>query len=226
LWLVLFKKTSQPEDAKLDTGFWLSVTLACLLGAMSPGPSLAVIVNLSLSQGRIAGLIAAVTHGLMIGLFAFATAFGLVVIVERNPLIFNAVQIAGCVFLIWMAVKLLFTTANREIVSVVTAQSSKWLAARDGLLIVLVNPKIIIFFSALFSQFVDASSQLWEKTLLALIAGTVDMLWYMLMAVVISNSSSNETGLNAYKKYGQWLDKLFAVVLLVIAIGFIIQIIG
>ena len=210
----------------MDTGFWLSVTLACLLGAMSPGPSLAVIVNLSLSQGRIAGLIAAVTHGLMIGLFAFATAFGLVVIVERNPLIFNAVQIAGCVFLIWMAVKLLFTTANREIVSVVTAQSSKWLAARDGLLIALVNPKIIIFFSALFSQFVDASSQLWEKTLLALIAGTVDMLWYMLMAVVISNSRSNETGLNAYKKYGQWLDKLFAVVLLVIAIGFIIQIIG
>jgi len=210
----------------LDAGFWLSVTLACLLGAMSPGPSLAVIVNLSLSQGRIAGLIAAVTHGLMIGLFAFSTAFGLVVIVERNPLIFNTVQIAGCVFLIWMAVKLLFTTANREIVSVVTAQSSKWLAARDGLLIALVNPKIIIFFSALFSQFVDASSQLWEKTLLALIAGTVDMLWYMLIAVVISNSSSNETGLNAYKKYGQWLDKLFAVVLLVIAIGFIIQIIG
>lgn len=210
----------------MDTGFWLSVTLACLLGAMSPGPSLAVIVNLSLSQGRIVGLIAAVSHGLMIGLFAFATAFGLVVIVERNPLIFNTVQIAGCVFLIWMAVKLLFTTANREIVSVVTAQSSKWLAARDGLLIALVNPKIIIFFSALFSQFVDASSQLWEKTLLALIAGTVDMLWYMLMAVVISNSSSNETGLNAYKKYGQWLDKLFAVVLLVIAIGFIIQIIG
>ena len=193
---------------------------------MSPGPSLAVIVNLSLSQGRIAGLIAAVTHGLMIGLFAFSTAFGLVVIVERNPLIFNTVQIAGCVFLIWMAVKLLFITANREIVSLVTAQSSKWLAARDGLLIALVNPKIIIFFSALFSQFVDASSQLWEKTLLALIAGTVDVLWYMLMAVVISNSSSNETGLNAYKKYGQWLDKLFAVVLLVIAIGFIIQIIG
>ena len=210
----------------MDAGFWLSVTLACLLGAMSPGPSLAVIVNLSLSQGRIAGLIAAVTHGLMIGLFAFATAFGLVVIVERNPLIFNTVQIAGCVFLIWMAVKLLFTTANREIVSVVTAQSSKWLAARDGLLIALVNPKIIIFFSALFSQFVDASSQLWEKTLLALIAGTVDMLWYMLIAVVISNSSSNETGLNVYRKYGQWLDKLFAVVLLVIAIGFIIQIIG
>ena len=210
----------------MDTGFWLSVTLACLLGAMSPGPSLAVIVNLSLSQGRIAGLIAAVTHGLMIGLFAFATAFGLVVIVERNPLIFNTVQIAGCVFLIWMAVKLLIITANREIVSVVTAQSSKWLAARDGLLIALVNPKIIIFFSALFSQFVDASSQLWEKTLLALIAGTVDMLWYMLIAVVISNSSSNETGVNVYRKYGQWLDKLFAVVLLVIAIGFIIQIIG
>ena len=110
----------------MDTGFWFSVTLACLLGAMSPGPSLAVIVNLSIAQGRIAGIIAAISHGLMIGLFAFATASGLVVIVDRNPLIFNAVQIAGCVFLIWMALKLLFATPSRENYSVVTAQSYGW----------------------------------------------------------------------------------------------------
>ena len=93
-------------------------------------------------------------------------------------------------------------------------------------MIALVNPKIIIFFSALFSQFVDANSQLWEKTLLALIAGTVDMLWYMLMAVVISSATSNSASLMAYQRYGHWLDKLFALVLLVIAAGFIIQIIG
>ncbi|MGB0449488.1 MAG: LysE family translocator, partial [Porticoccaceae bacterium] len=149
----------------MDIGFWFSVTLACLLGAMSPGPSLAVIVNLSLSQGRVAGLIAAISHGLMIGIYAFITASGLVVILERNPLVFSGIQIAGCGFLIWMAIRLLFAKAGRDAYSVVSAQSSKWLAARDGLLIALVNPKTIIFFSALFSQFVDASSQLWEKTL-------------------------------------------------------------
>jgi threonine/homoserine/homoserine lactone efflux protein len=96
------------------------------------------------------------------------------------------------------------------------------LAARDGLLVALLNPKIMIFFSALFSQFVDADSQPWEKVLLALIAGGVDMLWYMLMAVVISHSTS----LIAYQRRSRWLEKLFALVLLVIAVGFIIQIIG
>jgi threonine/homoserine/homoserine lactone efflux protein len=206
----------------MDSGFWFTVTLACLLGAMSPGPSLAVIVNLSLSQGRVAGLIAAISHGLMIGIFAFITASGLIVLVDRNPLIFSAIQIAGCVFLILMAFRLLFAKPSRDAYSVVSAQSSKLLAARDGLLIALVNPKIIIFFSALFSQFVDADSQLWEKMLLALIAGGVDMFWYMLMAVVISHSTS----LIAYQRRSRWLEKLFALVLLVIAVGFIIQIIG
>jgi threonine/homoserine/homoserine lactone efflux protein len=205
----------------LDIGFWFSVTMACLLGAMSPGPSLAVIVNLSLSQGRVAGLIAAISHGLMIAVFAFVTASGLVVILDRNPVVFNAVQIAGCLFLVWMAVKLLFTKPKPDSYSVAPAQSSKWLAARDGLLIALVNPKIIIFFSALFSQFVDANSQLWEKTLMAMIAGGVDMLWYMLMAVVISRPA----WLTGFQKKSRWLDKLFALVLLIIALGFIIQII-
>ncbi len=205
----------------MDTEFWISVTLACLLGAMSPGLSLAVIVNLSLSQGRIAGLIAAISHGLMIGLFAFITASGLVVILDRYPVLFNAVQIGGCVFLIWMALKLLFATGSRTAYSVDATKSSKWSAARDGVLIALVNPKIIIFFSALFSQFVDANSQLWEKTLMALIAGTVDMLWYMLMAIVISRPSS----LMSYQRHSRWIDKCFSLVLLIIAIGFIIQII-
>ena len=206
----------------MDSGFWFTVTLTCLLGAMTPGPSLVVIVNVSLSQGRMAGLIAAISHGLMIGLFAFATASGLVAIIERNPLIFNGIQVAGCLFLILMALRLLFAKPGREPYSVVSVQSSILLAARDGLLIALVNPKIILFFTALFSQFVDASSQHWEKVLLALIAGGVDMFWYMLMAVVISHSTS----LAAYQRCSRWLEKIFALVLLVIGVLFINQIIG
>ena len=207
----------------MDTGFWLSITLACLLGAMSPGPSLAVIVNLSVSEGRLAGAMAAISHGLMIGLYAFATASGLVAILDHQPVIFKSVQIAGCLFLIWMALRLLFSsTTNLDSYSVAVARPSKWLAVWDGFLIALVNPKTIVFFSALFSQFVDADSQLWEKTLMAVIAGGVDMLWYTVVAVVISQSTS----LTAFHRRSGWINKLFAILLLVIAVGFIAQIIG
>ena len=205
----------------METGFWLSITVACLLGAMSPGPSLAVIVNLSVSEGRLAGTMAAISHGLMIGLFAFATATGLVAILDHQPLIFKSVQLAGCLFLVWMAIKLLFARgSNLDSYSVAVARSSKWLAARDGFLIALVNPKTIVFFSALFSQFVDVNSQLWEKTLMAIIAAGVDMLWYTIVAVIISQSTS----LTALQRRTNWVNKLFAMVLLVIAIGFIFEI--
>lgn len=204
----------------MEAEFWLSITLACLLGAMSPGLSLAVIVNISLSQGRLAGLIAATTHGVTIGLYAFLTASGLVAVLSRYEFAFDVLRIAGCLYLIWMALKLIFAKSDSSDDLVTDSSRSKWLAARDGFLIALVNPKIIIFFTALFSQFVSIDSQLWEKSLMALIAGGVDALWYMFMAVVISHSGS----LIRYQQSARWLNKAFGFLLLLIVAGFIFQI--
>ena len=204
----------------MEAGFWLSVTLACLLGAMSPGLSLAVIVNVSLSQGRVAGLVAATTHGVAIGLYAFLTASGLVAVLSRYEFAFDVLRIAGCLYLTWMALKLIFAKSDSSDDLVTDSSRSKWLAARDGFLIALVNPKIIIFFTALFSQFVSIDSQLWEKSLMALIAGGVDALWYMFMAVVISHSGS----LIRYQRSARWLNKAFGFLLLLIVAGFIFQI--
>ena len=153
----------------MDAVFWLSVTVACLLGAMSPGPSLAVIGSLALNYGRLAGVMAAVAHGLAITAFALVTALGLVVLLGRYELVFNL--------------------------------------------------KIILFFSALFSQFISVDSELWVKLVMAGIAGSVDALWYVLVAVIISQPGN----LLRYQKSGRWLNKLFGVLLLFIASGFVVE---
>lgn len=200
--------------------FWLSVAIVCLFGAMSPGPSLAIIINHSLSQGKIAGIFAAVAHGVGIGLFAFATLFGLVVAVDKNPLLFDVIQALGSLFLLYVAAKLLLAPIQRESNLSVAVKSSYWAAARDGFLIALVNPKIIIFFTALFSQFVRPESATGEKVVLTVIAGGIDMLWYILVVLLLSRSASM---VGFYRK--SWLiDKVFGVVLAVISIYFIIQI--
>ncbi len=51
---------------------WLAVVSICALGAMSPGPSLAVVLRHTVQGGRRAGSLAAVTHGLGVGLYALA----------------------------------------------------------------------------------------------------------------------------------------------------------
>jgi threonine/homoserine/homoserine lactone efflux protein len=187
---------------------------------MSPGPSLAVICSLTLNNGRLAGIIAAVSHGLAITGFALLTALGLVVLLGRYETAFNLLQLVGCLYLIWMATMLLFTAPKQapdqsSDIRVLVA-GSKWAAARDGFVIALINPKIIFFFSARFSQFVSADSALWVKLVMAAIAGTVDIIWYMLVAIVISQP----TTLLKYQQSGPWLNKVFGLLLLIIVAGF------
>ena len=68
----------------LGTGSWIAVAITCLLVAMSPGPSLAIVVNHSRLGGRIVGVCVALSHGLGIGIYALVTAFGLSEIIQRN----------------------------------------------------------------------------------------------------------------------------------------------
>ena len=201
----------------MDAIFWFSVTLACLLGAMSPGPSLAVIGSVTLNQGRLAGMVSALAHGLAIAGFALLTALGLVVVMSGYALAFNFLQVAGCVYLLWMALKLLLAAPRPGSEILKLAVDSNWAAARDGFLVALVNPKIIIFFTALFSQFITADTELWAKLVMAAIAGSVDMLWYMLVAVVISRPGM----LIRYQSSSAWLNKVFGLVLLVIVAGIV-----
>ncbi|MDG1164499.1 MAG: LysE family translocator [Porticoccaceae bacterium] len=200
--------------------FWVSVSVACLLGAMSPGPSLALIVNHSLSQGKIAGLCAALAHGLGISIFAFITAFGLVVAVDKNPLLFDVIQVLGSLFLFYLAVKLLFSPIKRESGLSMAVKSSYWAAARDGFLIALINPKILIFFTALFSQFVRVESANWEKLALTAMAGGIDALWYMLVVLLVSHSRA----MVRFQRKSWVIDKVFSLILFVISITFISQI--
>lgn len=203
----------------MDVVFWLSVTLACLLGAMSPGPSLAVIGSVTLNQGRLAGMVSALAHGLAIAGFALLTALGLVVVMSAYAFAFNFLQAAGCVYLVWLALKLFFATPGPTSEISVLAADSSWAAARDGFLVALVNPKIIIFFTALFSQFVTVDTELWAKLVMAAIAGAVDTLWYMLVAVVMSRPGM----LIRYQNSSTWLNKMFGLVLLTIVAGIVVE---
>ncbi|MDC1211039.1 hypothetical protein N8087_03835, partial [Porticoccaceae bacterium] len=59
------------------------------------------------------------------------------------------------------------------------------------------------------------------KLLMAAIAGVVDTLWYMLVAVVISQPGT----LVRYQNSSAWLNKVFGLVLLGIVAGIIVKLV-
>ena len=82
---------------------WLSLAAVCAMGAMSPGPSLALVLRHTLGGGRLPGVSAALAHALGVGLYALLTVWGLGALIVRFPMLFQAITWAGAAYLAWLA---------------------------------------------------------------------------------------------------------------------------
>lgn len=165
---------------------WLSLLLICVLGAMSPGPSLAVVLRQTVSNSRGHGIAAGCAHALGVGLWAAMTVWGLALLVSRHELAYQLITWAGVAYLVWLGIGALRHAATPDIQAQKAGHESLLSAARSGLLISLLNPKLAVFFTALFSQFVSAD-QIWQdQVLMVLTATIVDGAWYSLVAVLFS----------------------------------------
>lgn len=165
---------------------WLSLVAVCCMGAISPGPSLAVILRTSLSNSHWHGAVAAVTHGFGVGLWALLTMWGLVSLMNSFPELFHGIAVAGGLYLIWMGIKAWRYAGQAGVMEENSGNSSLYESARDGLLISLLNPKLALFFLALFSQFLSQNMdtllqiQLWATVVV------IDGGWYLLVAFLLA----------------------------------------
>lgn len=189
---------------------WITVVSICVLGAMSPGPSLALVLRQTLGGGRRQGMTVALMHGLGIGLYALLSLLGLVAVITASPIAFNVLQWGGAAYLAWLGVKGL-TASHRE--AVVEAVPSAGSAARDGFLVVFLNPKIAVFFIALFSQVVGVDTSFSAKLGYAVTAMVIDASWYALVAWLFSSPR----WLACLQRYSVIIERLFGVVLLGLA---------
>lgn len=83
----------------MDLQAWAQIALVCALGAMSPGPSLAVIVRNATAGGRRQGVMAALGHGLGITVYAFAAVTGLALVLLAWPPLHQVAVWAGAALL-------------------------------------------------------------------------------------------------------------------------------
>ncbi|ABM61166.1 LysE family translocator [Halorhodospira halophila] len=174
---------------------WLLLLTVCALGAMTPGPSLAVVVRHSLSSGRPAGLAAAVAHGIGVGGYAALSVAGLAGLLAAHPTLLAAVQGLGAAYLAWLAVQsarqahssaAASATAHPHSTASSAPPGNRIQAARDGFLMALLNPKIALFFLAIFSPFTDPGQAAWEQALMVAVAAGVDMGWYAAVATLFA----------------------------------------
>lgn len=195
----------------MQSADWVSLALICITGAMSPGPSLALVLGHTARGGRGAGVATGVGHGIGVGLYAGLAVAGLAVVLTAAPTVFFLLQLAGAAFLAWLAIGMLRSPAPDPLAPPPPASGRR--AFGEGFLLAFFNPKIAAFFLALFSQYIDPASSASERVGMAVMAGAIDLCWYCLVAVVLS-----ATGLAArIARHGQTLDRVMGVLLLGLA---------
>ncbi|APE30421.1 lysine transporter LysE [Halomonas aestuarii] len=192
---------------------WLSLAAVCAMGAMSPGPSLALVLRHTLGGGRLPGVSAALAHALGVGLYALLTVWGLGALIVRFPMLFQAITWAGAAYLAWLGIKAL-RAGRAGALHATGMATSRRQAAREGMLVALGNPKLILFFIALLSQFVTPDMSLAAKAVVVLTAMIIDGGWYVLVALGLSHSRV----LPWLQARAHWLNRITGVLLLALAL--------
>ncbi|WP_199611705.1 LysE family translocator [Flocculibacter collagenilyticus] len=203
---------------------WLSLATICILGAMSPGPSLAVILKHSVSSIW-HGLIAAISHGAAVALYAVATIVGLSALVIKFPLLYKVLVYGGAAYLLWMGYKALTAKPAPQADNIENqdnatqqpqaSQTTIAQAIKDSAAIAILNPKLAIFFTALFSQFITPeTSNIATSSIMVATVGIIDALWYCIVACAVALASSRI----AFNKHATTIDKISGIVFIGLAV--------
>ena len=163
--------------------FWVQFASICIVGAMSPGPSMALIIRNSIKYGRVSGLLSSIGHAIGIGIYASISVVGLQIILINNIFVFNTIQFCGSIFLLILGI--LFLKNSGEKLSLEDDQKNLN-SFIQGFAISILNPKILIWFAAIFSQFIEASSTSMTKLTMVFMASSIDGIWYIIVTIVVT----------------------------------------
>lgn len=162
---------------------WLQFALVCTIGAMSPGPSLAVVIRNNINYNRLSGIMTSIGHGLGIGVYATLAVLGLGFILQTNQTLFLLIQILSLIFLFCLGLLFIFQKQSEKKVNNEQNQLNSFL---QGFLVAIINPKIMIWFTAIYSQFISIEASASFNLILILTASSIDAIWYIIVSIIIT----------------------------------------
>lgn len=200
----------------MSFGFWWTLLSLFVLGALSPGPSLALVLRNTLRGGKGQGLMTALGHGLGFGIYACLVALGLGGLLTLYPLLSPMLHWGGVLLLFFLGFRFLSSSLQQPHETGGKAVRGGQ-AFVQGFLMAILNPKILAWMLALFAPFVEEASGQGTLLAMATMGMCIDGSWYALVAILFSGSN----WLNNLRKRGQLLDSAMGILMWLIALWMI-----
>lgn len=138
---------------------WLLYVAAVLVLTVTPGPSVLMCVSTSVLHGPRRALIASLGSTTAIACIMLLSMLGLGTVLAASEVLFSVLKWLGAGYLAYLGVTSMFTKASSLTVpdATIPRVNARALYGR-GMLVGASNPKALLFFGALFPQFIELSA--------------------------------------------------------------------
>ncbi|MEE9445769.1 MAG: LysE family translocator [Cocleimonas sp.] len=146
----------------MDFSTWLLFVAVALVAIVSPGPATLLTISNSLKHGTRSVVLSALGNETGIFVLSVSAILGLGAVLKTSTTLFLMIKIVGAGYLIYLGIRQwrsktnLFTDVKRQQDD---ARSHKSFYT-EGFLIAITNPKAVLFFTALFPQFINLQAAL------------------------------------------------------------------
>ena len=170
----------------------LEFILASAAIILVPGPSVMFTIARAVAWGRGTALLSVLGNALGMVVLSTLIAIGLGPALQRSHLLLETVQAAGGLYLVYLGYQALKHRQEHadDMVALNESKPSNWQTIRQGFMVGVLNPKALVFFAAIFPQFVepDAGSVTVQLLIFGLIFAALAILLDGSWAIIVGTS--------------------------------------
>lgn len=208
----------------MDTTTFAYFLTASILLTLAPGPDILYLLTKSLSDGAKSGIILAC--GLVSGIVFHTTLVmvGVAALIKSSATAMYLLKIFGAAYLLFLAFGAFKSARQGKKISLTRAGAKVAAKAlyKRGVLMNVLNPKVLLFFLAFLPQFVDVSQDGAGLTILFL-GVTFAAQALIIFSIVALFAGRVRTLLLRKKNIGRLFNCVEAAVLTLIAVGLILS---
>ena len=169
---------------------WFYYLLTIMLLTSTPGPSILFSVSNSLNGGVKKSFFGALGGTTAITIIMTLSFMGMGVVIIASEIAFNIIKWAGVAYLIYLGVSVFISKDESFLVdNKISKRQSYKSTYLSGFVVGASNPKAILFFTALFPQFIELTTPLWPQFIvLSLTFIVLEMSWLMVYAYFASKA--------------------------------------
>jgi RhtB (resistance to homoserine/threonine) family protein len=197
---------------------FLALAMIHFLAVVAPGPDFAVTIRQSVRFGRMIGICTALGIGAGISIHVLYTLLGVGALMHTTPWLLTVAKVVGGAYILYLGVSLLRSKpktvaegnndANEPFV-----EQTMLKAFTTGFLTNASNPKATLFFLAIFTTLISATTPLKIQALYGVWMCFVNALWFVIVALFFSSARVRLL----FMRMGHWFERTMGVVLILFA---------